>query len=341
MRHHPRLRTLAVASAVIFATSSVAVASAPTVLWSVPNTSGLSASVGAVAWSPDGTLVASGLSDRNLRIRKASNGQVVSTILQPIRSHGVIRALFSNDGQFLGVGNSSATLVFRVYRVSTAAFLGQLTASVDANSIVHYAADAALVGATGAPGQLTKWNLSELPVFVSAGSGYDRVVTRFALSPNGLLESAQSKGSISVRRVSDGAVLTAVPGDSSAFSSNSATLAAWTSTPNQVRLYRTSDFSLIRTLVSPNSMDGGIVLRFKPSGSTLLASGYLPFLNPDGTWNQKGIIRFWRLSDGVLLDTYDQRTSLGVTSDVAFSPDAMKFVFGVYDGTTVAAVNPY
>jgi hypothetical protein len=341
MRHRFMLSMLAVAISAVFATTNVALASAPTVIWSAPDSGGLGASVGAVAWSADGTLVVSGMSDRNLRVRQASNGQVVSTILQPPKSRGVIRALFSKDGQFLAVGNSAGTLLFRVYRVSTSAFLGQLTASVDANSIVHYAPDAALAGAAGAPGQLSNWNLSELPVFFSTGSGYDRVITRFALSPNGLLESAQSKGSVTVRRVADGAVLKVVPGDSSAFSSNSATLAAWTSSPNQTKLYRTTDFSVVRTLVSPDPKDGGIALRFTPSGSTLLASGYLPFINPDGTWNQKGIIRFWRVSDGVLLDTYDQGTSLGVTSGVAFSPDAKKLIFGVYDGTTIAAVNPY
>jgi len=347
MRHRSRLSRLALtvtavtvvtAVTAVLAVSDLAAASTPRVVWSAPNPGGLSASVGAVAWSPDGTLVVSGLSDRNLRIRRASNGQVVSTILQPIRSHGVVRALFSNDGRFLAVGNAAGTLTFRIYRVSTSAFLGQLTASVDANGIVHFAADASLAAA-GAAGQLSSWNLSALPVSVTTGTGYDRVVTRFQLSPSRSLETAQSKGSVTVRRVSDGAVLAVVPGDSSAFSPSSATLAVWTASPNQIRLYQTSDFAIVRTLVSPDPMDGGITLQFAPSGSRLLASGYLPFLNPDGTWNQKGIIRFWRVADGVLLDTFDQRTSLAVTSGVAFSPDATKIVFGLYDGTTTVAFN--
>jgi WD40 repeat protein len=341
MRHRSLLSMLAVTAVAVVTPAITAEASAPTVVWSAPNPGGLAGSVGAVAWSPDGTLVASGLSERNLRIRRASDGQLLTTILQPIRSRGVIRTLFSRDGQFLAVGNAAGTTQFRVYRVSTWAFLGLLMATLDANSIIHYAPDATLAGAAGGPGQLSKWDLSELPVFFSSGSGYDRVVTRFALSPNGLLESAQSKGTVTVRRVSGGAVLTVVPGDSSAFSSSSATLAAWTASPNHTKVYRTADFSLVRTLVSPDPMDGGIALRFTPSGSTLLASGYLPFLNPDGSWNQKGIIRFWRVADGALLNTYDQSTSLGVTSGVAFSPDAKKLVFGVYDGTTVAALNPY
>jgi WD40 repeat protein len=325
---------------VLLAAGVAFAAGPPPVLWSASNPGGLAASVGAVAWSPSGTLVASGLSERNVRIRQASNGQLLSTILQPRHSNGVVRLQFSDDSQFLAVGNATGTLQFRVYQVSSGTFLGLIVATVDSNSIVHYGVDAQLGTAPGGAGQLSRWKVSDLPVFVTTGSGYDKVTTRFQLSPDGTLETALSKSIVTVRRVSSGAVLATVAGASSAFSPNSGSLAAWTSSPNVTRLYRTTDFALIRTLTSPNSADS-VQLRFTPSGTTLVASGYLPFLNPDGTWNQKGIIRFWRVSDGALLNSYDQGLSLGVTSGVAFTTDGTKLLVGVYDGTTIAATNPY
>ena len=90
----------------------------------------------------------------------------------------------------------------------------------------------------------------------------------------------------------------------------------------------------------PGGADGGVLPRFTPEGLRVVASGYLPFLKPNGTWDQKGVIRFWRLSDGVLRQTFDQQTSLRVTTPVVFLPNGTKFAYGRYDRAFVAAVTP-
>ena len=95
---------------------------------------------------------------------------------------------------------------------------------------------------------------------------------------------------------------------------------------------------MIKTFNIPGA-DGGVLPRFTPDGLRVVWSGYLPFLKPDGTWDQKGVIRFWRISNGQLI-TYDQQTSLSVTTPVAFSPNGDKFLYGRYDGAFVAAVTP-
>jgi hypothetical protein len=72
-----------------------------------------------------------------------------------------------------------------------------------------------------------------------------------------------------------------------------------------------------------------------------VGSGYLPFLKPDGTWDQKGVIRFWRISGGVQpFMTYDQETSLAVTTPVVFKSDSSQFLYGRYDGAFVVATTP-
>ena len=68
----------------------------------------------------------------------------------------------------------------------------------------------------------------------------------------------------------------------------------------------------------------------------LVGAGYRPFMTPNG-WDQTGILRVWRPSDGVLLRRYDSGLSIGVTSNVAFTTDSTRFVVGLYNGTTLAA----
>jgi len=62
--------------------------------------------------------------------------------------------------------------------------------------------------------------------------------------------------------------------------------------------------------------------------------------SPDGTIQSSGTVRFWRVSDGLLLLTYDQETSITVPS-VAYSPDGTLFSYGRYDGGVVVARNPF
>ena len=60
-------------------------------------------------------------------------------------------------------------------------------------------------------------------------------------------------------------------------------------------------------------------------------------LKPDGSWDQKGIIRIWDHGTGMLRASYDQGLSIAVTSGVAFDSGGARLAAGLYDGTTVAA----
>jgi WD40 repeat protein len=330
---------LAALVACLLAAAQGALAVAPTVLWTAPNPSTFQSAVGSVTWSPGGTLVADGTGDRWVRLRRASDGALLRSVIQPRHSDGVVRLLFSNDGRDLAVGNAAGASNYRVYEVDGLTFLGSLQGSLDGRGVVRFTPDAQLAGA-GAAGSLSNWTLAKLPVFVRTGSGYDVVTARFTLSPNGALQSATTKGTTKVQRTSDGAVVATVTGASSAFSPDSTRLAVWSSdaSVNKVTLYRTSGWSIERTFRSPESLDGGIALRFTPAGDRVVESGYLPYETSQG-WQQRGIIRSWTIATGALR-TFDQQTGIAVTSGVAFAPGATKMLFGTYEGTTIAAAYP-
>jgi WD40 repeat protein len=326
----------------LVAVLTTAYAQRPDIIWEVPTPNSLANSIVGVGWS--GNQVALGSTDRWLRSRVATTGGLIYSVLEPIRAGSVDQAIFSKDSQYLAVHNSGGGMDFRVHRASDGLFLGKLTVLISGNNIVHFAPDSQL--STTGGGTLTLWRISEFSVVLTVGSGYSKNTTTFNFSPDGIYQSAAIRGKITIQRRSDGSiirVLNAGPPTGftpAAFSPDSTSIAAWSSSPNRVTLWRIGDGTVLKAFPGAAPEEGVSAIRFTPNGDRLITTGYLPFLDSAGLWQQKGVIRFWRVSDGVLRNTYDLSTSLAVTSAVAWSPDASRFVYGTYDGSAVAALTP-
>jgi len=326
---------------------SSALAATPNIVWEVPTPSGLANSILGVGWSPaTAGPVSVGSTDRWVRTRQASNGILIYSVLQPHRSGSADQTIFSKDGLYLAVHNSSRGLGYRVHRATDGVFLGSLTVTVDSNGLVRFAPDAQLMSSVGGDGTLSSWRISDFTVVFTVGSGYDRTTATFNFSPNGVYQSAASVGSVKIQRRTDGATVRVFSGGAPKgftpvnFSPNSSAIAVWASNPNRTTLWRISDGAVLKRFLGARPEEGVGAIRFSPDGTRLVTTGYLPFVDADGLWQQVGIIRFWRVSDGRLRQQYDEHTGIGVTSPIAWSPDATSFAFGTYEGTAVAARTP-
>ena len=320
---------------------------APDVVWEAVTPNTLANSIQGVGWSPAGSgQVAFGSTDRWLRTRDATSGVLAYSVLQPIRSGGANQTIYSTDGAFLAVHNATGGLDYRVHRAANGVFLGTLTVTVSGEGLVRFAPDTNLLAAVGGDGTLSLWRVESFTVSVTIGSGYARTNATFNFSPDGLLQSAASQGTITIRQRSDGQIVRVLNGGLAqgstpvSFTPDSTRIAAWNDKPNGVTLWRISDSARLMTFAGSATNEGVGAIRFTPDGGHLITTGYLPFVDSAGLWQQKGVIRFWRVSDGSLRQMYDGRTGIGVTSPIAWSPDATRFAYGTYEGIAVVARTP-
>src|SRR6266850_2074530 len=338
---------LGLAGMCLLGVSSIFAQSEPNVVWEVATPSALSNSILGIGWSQGSAgRVAVGSTDRWVRSRQANNGALVYSVLQPIRSGSADQTIYSSDGVFLAVHNTGGGLGYRVHRAADGVFLGTITVTVESNGLVRFAPDAQLLAAVGGDGRLLRWRIEDFTVVLTVGTGYQRTTTTFNFSPNGAYQSAASRGTIAIQRRSDGATIKALVGGApkgftpAAFTPDSTGIAVWAARPNQTTLWRLSDGAMVMQFPGVSPDEGVGAIRFTPDGARLVTTGYLPFVDGDGLWQQMGVIRFWRVADGTLRNNYYGRTGIGVTSPIAWSFDAMFFAYGTYEGTTVVARTP-
>ena len=327
--------------------SSTFAQGAPSIVWEVPTPSGLANSIVGVGWAPGSSgQVAVGSTDRWMRTRQASNGALIYSVLQPQHSSGADQTIYSINGMFLAVHNESSGLTYRVYRAADGVFVGMITGTIDANGIVQFSSDVQRQSASRADGVLAGWRIEDFTAIFSTGSGYHVITTIFNFSRDGAYQSALTSGSLKIQRRSDGSTVRVFSAgaqrDSTAvsFTPDSAAIAAWAGTTNQTTLWRIADGAVLRQFPDAVPEEGISAIRFTPDGTRLITSGYLAYVDSQGLWQQVGLIRFWRVADGAMRHQYDQHTGIGVTSPIAWSPDAAQFTYGTYEGTAVVAHTP-
>jgi WD40 repeat protein len=326
--------------------SSAFAQGAPDIVWEVPTPNSLANSIVGVGWASGVSgQVAMGSTDRWLRTRQAASGALSYSILGPQHSRGGDQTIYSHDGAYLAVHNLNKGLDYRVYRASDGAFLGTLLVTIDGNGLVLFAPDAQLQASIPKAGAMSRWPLGQFTVVVSTGSGYHVITTTNNLSPNGLYQSVATTGKIQILSRKTGTKVATFPGAAAqgftpaTFTPDSNALAAWDGDSNRTTLWRVADGEVLMEFPDALPVEGLAGIRFSPDGTRMVTSGYFAFEGTGG-WEQFGYVRFWRVADGVLRQQFDQHTCIGVTSAIAWSPDATQFLYGTYEGTAVAAGVP-
>jgi WD40 repeat protein len=293
------------------------------------------------AFSPDGQQLASGGDDKKDRLWQAADGTVLQTITHcsGLGCHAPTFGLYSPDSQQL------ATSGIKFWNPSD----GTLIRTLSLGGTVAFSPDwqfiASSITTSSYPGQTRSITLvrtsdgSQVWTKPAAGGG----ATVF--SPDGQSVASIGFAGIDIFQVSDGTLIRTIVGPRGsvlAFSRDGQFLATNGGAGGSyrydetIKIYRVSDGSLVRTITATGVVTSIV---FTPDGQNMIAGSWDSNEDPvSGFIPAIGTIRFWRVSDGALLKTYDQNTGTSANA-VSVSPDGHLFSYS-HDSTVIVARVP-
>ena len=280
--------------------------------------------VDAVAFSPDGKLLASGSRDATVGLWRVEDG----TLLRTLEGHMslVNTVAFSPDGKLLASASGDRTV--RVWRVDDGTQLRILEGHANPVNTVAFSPDGKLLASGSKDTTVGLWRVED-GTLLRTLEGHKKQVNTVAFSPDGELLSSGSGGTLrgddTVRlwRVEDGTLLRTLEGHMSlvntvAFSPDGKLLAS-ASRDRTVRVWRVDDGTFIRDLRLLLARGALSNIALSPNGE-LLASG-----------DEDRTVRLWRVEDGAhlcMLEGHKEHVNA-----VAFSPDSKLLASGSDDRT--------
>jgi len=283
--------------------------------------------VHSVAFSPDGTLLASQADDGTVRLWNVPAGTLRSS-LQPggRSSRGGAGMAFAPDGTLCAIGAGTAQL----WRAGDGTLLRVLDGTAAGVSSVAVAPTGRLLAVGSGWSErheplIQLWDAADGRRLRTLQAQHFGAVVSLAFSPDGALLAAGDEH-IRLWRVADGALVQILPALPEAalvcglaFAPDGTMLAAG-SGDNVVRLWRVADGMLRYALVGPAAAGYVRSVAFAPDGR-LLAAGM----------SASGAVQVWRIPQGTLIRTPDGPP--GGVNGVAFSPDGALLAWGAADGT--------
>ena len=290
------------------------------------------ASANAVAFSPNGKLLASASADRTVKIWRVADGTLVKTLGGFFDS--VTSVTFSHNGQTLVAGSTDRNI--KVWNVANWSLIRTVGTTDFLFGVAFSPNDAELAAAGGYSGnwihifRTSDWQETAL---LGYGQEENRAI---AYSNDGeFLAWAMLYPGVRLQHVATGSYciledLAYYGMNAVSFSADSHRLATG-SDSQEVALW---DVASCAQLLSMNGPSGFVKsVAYAPSGEMILAGGQ-DFAAARGT------LLFWRVADGALLRVYGGQTSTAVNS-VQFSSRNNLYAYACADGRVIVAHNPF
>jgi WD40 repeat protein len=263
------------------------------------------AAVSAIAFSPDGSLLAAGDVDKKIKLFDVKTAKAIRTL----RDTGTIaqRMAFSPDGSLLASAGKEKAI--RLWDVPTGQLLKTLAGHTLAVSDVAFSPDGALLASSGYDGLINLWD-AKTGKIVKTLNGHDDAVTAVAFAPDGRrLASASQDQTAKLWDVQTGEVLATLRGHAGgvtdlAFAPDGS-LIATAGTDRTVKLWEGDTGEIARTL--DGFTENILGLDFSPDGQQLaVVTEHTAQIIKIKTWE--------------VLRSFQPREDFTFT-DIAFSPD--------------------
>ena len=279
--------------------------------------------VASVAYSPNGSRIASGSYDRTVRIWDAATGEPVGAPLQGDTSP-VSSVVYSPDGKHIVSGSWDRTV--RIWDAATGVQVGApLQGHTGGVNSVAYSPDGTHIASGSADTTVRIWDATTGGQIGVPLQGHTNSVTSVAYSNDGKhIASGSWDHTVRIWDAFTGALLHTLAGHTGVVSSVALSpdgkhivSGSWDDT---VRIWDAATGGLVRTLAGHTGRVFSVA--YSPDGKQIV-SGL------DGSENHT--VRIWDAATGALLHTLQGHTSL--VNSVAYSPDGAQIASGSFDNT--------
>ena len=281
--------------------------------------------VNSVAFSPDGSILASGSEDETIRLWNPTTGEHISTLEG--HRYNVNSVAFSPDGSILASGSYDGTIW--LWNPTTGEHISTLVSTLEGHryrvNSVAFSPDGSILASGSSDDTIWLWNPTT-GEHISTLEGHRYRVNSVAFSPDGsILASGSSDDTVRLWNPTTGEHISTLEGhryrvNSVAFSPDGSILASG-SEDETIRLWNPTTGEHISTLEGHRRNVNSVA--FSPDGS-ILASG-----------SEGETIRLWSPTTGEHISTLVS-TLEGYwhnVNSVAFSPDGSILASGSSDGT--------